>query len=330
VDLDGDGFRDLLSGSWPGELFLFHGGPDDTFAAPEMLRDKDGNIINIGGGITKERGGRLLIRGNAEFERTDEGTFVDYHGRRIESTPDQPIAVTGTASAVNAVDWDGDGDYDLIIGDIRGNLHLVPNEGTPQAYAFGNDRQLQAGGKPLQISGGRVGPSVADWDGDGDLDLLVGAGDGSVSLFRNQGSATEPLLAEAEELVPPVVRTLGSEAPKDARRGGRAKICVADWNGDGKLDLLVGDYTHQKPDRPDPTPEEEEEYERIRSELKPIQQRWAKLIVQLQGDSRPKTKEGQKKLSDELTKLSSQMSELRSKLPPEYESHGWVWLFVRK
>ena len=67
-----------------------------------MLRDSDGEIINIGGGITEERDGRILIRGNAKFEQTDEGTFVNYHGKRIESTPDKQIAVSGTASAVNA------------------------------------------------------------------------------------------------------------------------------------------------------------------------------------------------------------------------------------
>ena len=28
----------------------------------------------------------------------------------------------------------------------------------------------------------------------------------------------------------------------------RAKVCVADWNGDGRLDLLVGDFATQKPE----------------------------------------------------------------------------------
>ncbi len=83
MDINNDGHVDLLSGSWPGEIFLFKGGPDHSFAAPEMIKDKDGKIINIGGGI-RERGfdGGILIAGNAKFESTPEGTFVNYQGQR--------------------------------------------------------------------------------------------------------------------------------------------------------------------------------------------------------------------------------------------------------
>ena len=90
MDIDGDGHPDLLSGSWPGELFLFRGTADHSFAAPEMLKDKSGEIINIGGGITEESNGRILIRGSAEFERTGDGTFVNYRGKRFESRYTRP------------------------------------------------------------------------------------------------------------------------------------------------------------------------------------------------------------------------------------------------
>jgi hypothetical protein len=231
VDLDDDGHTDLLSGSWPGELFLFRGRPGRTFAPPEMIKDKRGEFINIGGGIRERPGGGILIAGNAQFDRTSEGTFVTYHGRRLESTADKPIAITGTASALHAADWDGDGDLDLLVGDIRGNVYLVPNEGTAKAYAFGKERQLEAAGKPLHVNGD-AGPFAADWDGDGDLDLLLGAGDGSVAWCRNTGTRAAPALAAAEQLVPPGTITFGPDAPREPRRGTRSKVCAADWNGD--------------------------------------------------------------------------------------------------
>ena len=78
-----------------------------------MIKDKHGEIINTGGGIQKQAGGGLLITGNAKFEQTPEGTFVSYKGKRYKSTPEEPIFTTGCASAVHAVDWDGDGDFDL-------------------------------------------------------------------------------------------------------------------------------------------------------------------------------------------------------------------------
>ncbi len=330
MDFDGDGHQDVLSGSWPGELFLFRGRADGSFAAPEMLKDKDGQIINIGGGIEERRDEEgILIRGSAEWETVDGRTFVTYRGKRYESTPERPIATTGTASVVRPADWDGDGDLDLIVGDISGNVHLIPNEGTSKSHAFGKDKQLQAGGQPLRV-GSRAGPCVADWDGDGDLDLLVGADDGSVSLYRNTGSAKSPELAAAEQLVPPGEKSSGTRPPVEARRGTRSKVCVADWNDDGRLDLLVGDLAYQKPDRPEPTPEEQARYDRIRKELEPIQKRYGELFTKLHMPPRVRDRNEREKLMKESEEIGEQMRALRSQLPPEYELHGWVWLFLRK
>jgi hypothetical protein len=338
VDIDNDGHPDILSGSWPGEIFLFRGTEDHSFKAPEMIKDKEGEFINIGGGIREEKMFRpwsqeqpdgLLIAGNARFEHTPEGTFVNYHGQRLESTPERPIAITGTASTVHAVDWDGDRDYDLIIGDIRGKVYFIPNEGTRESYVFGKEKQLHAGGQAIDVKRG-AGPFAADWDGDGDIDLLVGADDGSVLLFRNTGSVKSPELASAVQLVGPGEKATGAQAPKEIRRGIRSKICVTDWNGDGRLDLLVGDCVSQKPDLPEPTSEEKAEHERIRKGLNLLQERYEDLLQKIRDPSPVKTKEEIEQVREEMDEVSVQMTELRSKLPREYERHGWVWLFLRK
>ncbi|UCG56391.1 MAG: VCBS repeat-containing protein [Phycisphaerales bacterium] len=337
MDINNDGYRDIISGSWPGEIFLFRGRADGSFAAPEIIKDKDGKIINIGGGIREESrsmafldgmNNMMLIAGNAKFEYTPEGIFVNYHGQRFESTPERPIGITGTASAAHVTDWDGDGDYDLIIGDIRGKVFLVPNAGTPESYAFGKEKQIQVGGKPIDVERS-AGPFTADWDGDSDLDLLVGADDGSVRLFRNTGSARSPELASAVQLVPPGESATGAQSPKDVRRGTRSKICVADWNGDGWLDLLVGDRASQKPDLADPTPEQEAEYDRIRKELEPLRKRYGELAEKLHGPSRARTEEELERIQKEMEEIRQRQENLRARLPREYETHGWVWLFLR-
>lgn len=330
MDLNGDGRMDILSGSWPGELFFFKRLADRSFAPPEMLKDKSGEFINIGGGIEERPDGQgILIKGSVEREKTDQGTFITYRGKRIESTAERPVATTGTASTVRAADWDSDGDYDLIVGNIHGDVCLIPNEGSATSYAFGKERRLQARGQPLGVRS-RAGPCVADWDGDGDLDLLVGAEDGSVSLFRNTGSAKSPELAAAAQLVPPGKAVYGADAPKQPQRGIRSKLCVADWNGDGRLDLLVGDCATQKPDLPEPTAEEQARYDQIRKELDPLQRRYSELGEKLHGPSRVKTQAERDQVREEFRETVEQMETLDSQLPKEYEMHGWVWLFLRR
>lgn len=328
ADLDADGHIDLLSGSWPGELFFFKGGPDRTFAAPVKLKDKLGKTINIGGGRRPDSQ-MILIAGDATFETIDGKQFIVYDGEKIEIPEGKQAGITGTASSLSVVDWDDDGDYDLLVGEIRGSVHLLTNEGTPQEYAFGPEQPVQAGGSDL-IVGGDAGPQAADWDLDGDLDLLVGAGDGRVWLYTNTGARAAPTLAEGVELVgePPTLNY--GDPPSEVVRGSRAKVCVADWNGDGLPDLLVGDIAYQKPPPPDLTAEEQAEHERLRVRQDELMQRRQEVVDRLYGpDRQGLSKEEREAAEKDFRSVMDEFQEVSRKLPPTMETHGWVWLFAR-
>lgn len=325
MDLDNDGNFDLLSGSWPGELFLFPGGPERTFGPPRMLKHRDGIPINLGAGIQEDTDQRILISGTVEIDRSGDTQVVSFGGKTIEVPKGKAVWTTGTASALSVADWDGDGDPDLIVGDIYGSIHLVTNEGTPSEPAFGAGRPLQAGGNALEVEGDG-GPFCVDWDADGDLDLLSGDGAGQVSLFRNIGSRKEPRLAAAQILVPPGKASFGEDAPSEPRRGIRSKVCATDWNGDGLMDLLVGDFTTQKPDLPEMTEEEAAEQRRLKAEYDATVKSYRELRDRRDESGNADDEE----LREQIDAVNEQMSELRKKLRPEYENHGWVWLFERR
>lgn len=132
-------------------------------------------------------------------------------------------------------DWDADGLKDLWVGHSS-SLLLYKNIGTAKKPKF------QAPTK-FALPGGKC-PSrpsayVADWDGDGKKDLLLGTGRAGVLFYRNIGTAKKPKLAAAKPLALPAEGLKGSY---------RQRIDVTDWNNDGKPDLLVGNfYSNKKP-----------------------------------------------------------------------------------
>lgn len=200
VDLDGDGARDVLSGSVTGELYVFRGLGRGRYAAGRVLRDARGQVIEA-----------------------------------------------GSASTVFAHDWNGDGRLDLLVGCADGSVLLYPQERTGGRHGFGPAVKISAAGKAIQVPGGDAHAVAADWDGDGRPDLVVGAGDGSVLWYPNAGSRAAPRLEPGRALLPPVLPDSGNslEGPASARprRGIQVKVCVTDWNGDGQLDLLSGDFS---------------------------------------------------------------------------------------
>ena len=332
MDLDNDGHKDVLTGSWPGELFWFRGKGSGEYEKSVMLKDADDNFICIGGGI-KETDDGIRIRGNAEFKHTDDGDYyVIYHGKRIESTIEKEVWISGTASVVHAVDWDNDGDLDLLVGDIGGFVNLIPNEGNSAESQFVEHQRIGCGEREreqtIRVSGGDAGPVTADWDGDGDLDLIVGCGDGSVRLYRNKGTRSNPKLAKAEELVSKV--KFGENEPRTPTRGNRAKVCVTDYNGDGLLDILLGDYQVLGHDPPELTEKEQKEHAELEEERNRLNKKYMELFEVGKGPGRSKDKDEAKAARDEMKQITKRLIEIRKVLPKATTSHGWVWCFLQK
>ena len=79
---------------------------------------------------------------------------------------------------------------------------------------------------------------MADWDGDGRADPLTGRR-GDIVWYRNTGKKGRPELQKPEILIPASNWSFGDER-RDGQPARYHAICVADFNADGRLDLLLG------------------------------------------------------------------------------------------
>src|SRR6266478_6512245 len=82
------------------------------------------------------------------FRRNADGTFAA--GQQLKDRHGKVINV-GSGSAAFAVDWDGNGTLDLLVGNVLGEVYLIPNEGKGKELAFGTPRRLEAAGQPIKV-----------------------------------------------------------------------------------------------------------------------------------------------------------------------------------
>jgi len=144
----------------------------------------------------------------------------------------KPVDVYGKPSP-NLVDWDGDGDLDLLCGEFLDRITFFENTGTRTAPQYAAGRFLQANGKTLHVELEMPEVVVYDWDRDGDPDILVGMEDGRVLLVENTGKGKNDL----PRLTPPVYFR---QQAGWVMCGALATPCVCDWDGDGDQDIISG------------------------------------------------------------------------------------------
>jgi hypothetical protein len=213
VDIDGDGHLDILSGSYSrmdrdmaGLFQVLYGKGDGTFRKAEVLKGTDGKP--------------LIIPADGDRQVTE----------KICTRP-------------FAVDWDGDGHLDLVVGNFAGTFYLFKGQGKGKFNP--KPELIKSGGAPVRIPGAHSDPFVVDLDGDGALDLVSGSSDGGIYWARNKaGKGKVPDLEPFRPLIKPRPPVKHGQPLRESDLTGpthASRVWVADVNGDGKLDLIVGD-----------------------------------------------------------------------------------------
>ncbi|MCA9062310.1 MAG: VCBS repeat-containing protein [Planctomycetaceae bacterium] len=239
-DWDGDGDTDILSGNTAGYVEFFENlsGPgveEIRWAAPVRL-EVDGRPFRIMAGPNGS------IQGPAEAK--------------------------WGYSTLSVADWNHDGLPDIVTNGIRGRIQWLQNIGTrseprlaaPQPV---NVRWPRETPKPAWtwwtpegnslVTQWRTTPLAFDWTGDGLTDLLVLDQEGYLCLFERAHAGQELILQPPQRVfegtnfsVTDSRHSIQDAKPgalrlnnKTAGGSGRRKLCITDWNGDGRQDLLV-------------------------------------------------------------------------------------------
>lgn len=331
MDYDHDGIQDIISGSYdPGDIYLIKGLGDGKYAKVEPILDVN-EVPLVHHPVELAR--YLEFTKEKQSEKSDDEEYV----RDSDEAIQWRVASFGSWPAT--VDWDADGDLDMLIGTFSGQMFLRTNIGTRSQPEFSGDSdQIMAAGKPLKETG-HAAPVVADWDHDGIWDLVVGSSDGSVGWYRNVGTVEAPEFDERRMLVYP--KSKGKflsqylAAGDNGTPGVRAQVCVIDYNHDGRLDLVVGDYKDANWMR-QLSDSEQAEFDEIIA----IEQAAMDRITAL----RQQYAERYKEMSDEERKqMEAKMAEVGNEL--DWEAHekkkkkyfsrdasivSNVWLYLRK
>lgn len=254
MDYDNDGDMDLVVSS-----------PDQPYNGTYFFENTSGNnnpvfqpAKRIGKGynniqISYHSGSPHIIVRGIEFKNFRENQYKK--PEIIYENPSFfPDSIKSRAEQWKYVDYEGDGDLDIVVGigdwagygwdnaydkngnwqngPLHGYIFLIINKGTNENPAYAKPKYLLAGNKPIDVFG-RPSPNFADFDGDGDLDIICGEFLDKFTWFENKGSREHPIYSKGEYLKydgQPITMDLQMIAPVSV-----------DWDHDGDQDLIVGE-----------------------------------------------------------------------------------------
>lgn len=292
MDLNGDGYQDLLAGSYAGICYIFYGKENGKLKAPKVLKDKTGIKIHAG------RYFHFMEKRNVSDSRYKNPDKLNF---------------------VKAVDWDNDGDLDLLLSGRKGvKLRINDGDKTKPAFSDTNKDVLPKYNADV----------IVDWDGDGLWDIISGSDKGGVYFYKNKGVLGKPefgdavCLVERSELVD---KSFGGES-------GLTQVAVADYNNDGKLDLIIGNNNKIHTEKFILTEDQIKEKNRLQVKKDSLLQKVYKEI------EKSKNKRGKIKIKEGMKseKAQERWAEFRAcaaeyskyKLPGEY--HGYIFVCLRK
>lgn len=249
LDLNGDGKKEMIFGSIDGFVTVVNGASyqvawdknmadyldgysktrlQSSLAAADLNGDGNVEIVVATGGADPVDGdgpGALIVLtyvgGRDYFEMMSGWPVLAFDALGPSNRPDgHPDGYTSTPSLG---DIDGDGDLEIVIGGMDRRIHAFHHDGT---YVLGWPLDRARG----MLRESRSTASLADLDGDGKLDIIIGSNNYGIPSCANpyhfyafKGDST-----------------LMSGFPYSTTQNIESSPAVGDIDGDGSLDIIFG------------------------------------------------------------------------------------------
>jgi len=222
-DWDGDGKQDLICGNSAGYIcFIKNLGCDPLkWGAPQYL-EADGKLI------------RFMAGPNGSIQG--------------------PVEAKWGYTTQTVADWDGDGLPDIIVNSILGKVVWFRNIGAKTEPKLAAARSIEVewdGAQPTLAYGWlrpegnalltqwRTTPVAVDWNKDNLVDLVMLDQEGYLAFFERAKRGDKLVLLPPKRVLCDEKGVALRLNARIAGGSGRRKICITDWDGDGKLDLLL-------------------------------------------------------------------------------------------
>ncbi len=287
-DVDEDGLLDVVSlvdNPEPRGLSDFHlgwqknlGGATLSFGPVQDLPEinarvrRPRDILAVRDG---ERQGLLVVyddkQKTAFFEHAVREAGAPYFEYFADAECESAVVSLSDQAGPSPTDWDGDGDWDLLVGGGYGWPRIVINEGSNQRPVLAEAKLIESEGEPIRIvraevlgAGGHrhnMGypfPCYVDWDADGLPDLMIPNETNRILWYKNIGTRQEPEFGPQQQVICDGYPDSAQQRAESARLAAepdsphgcyppqpdrpfpwRCGAGFADFNGDGLMDMVT-------------------------------------------------------------------------------------------